>query len=500
MSSPSEQQRDHESQKPPRSGPGTRPGMSIATKALIAGAWAAALGVMGWKNDLISCGRRPNSSAPSRAANPADAGELPGDASAEVSNTDAILALPENPDIPMPYFAITGEPVHFEPPKNLQGFTGEELERFSITLGEMLEARFHTDVEPQLNQGIPPSQLIGPAVSATALLLEQSDPRVAAELASFRSTWNQQSPDAGYELVAHLNEYLLPGGHMLYIGVGDRLDLLRVSSTEFRNLYDNNDGPGGEEPRIRVPVLHVASTMKLASESDQGVGEYEHHSGVVLIYPAHIAADAQQRLANRPDYPRFKGPMPLEEMIDHSTEETINGLLVSPYFAARFPKVGREFTEGVGYEATIPVRTKEGERSLTLAFPPAALHLLAQLGMSLATTTSDMPFTHSAYLQKTPADDPVRYLIRQLLPLATIQAAPNTERANAQRALFLHAPSLEQLRALVGTPHYSSDHTNRAGEVLYRIGFDLMHRAEAGELPRGELRAVPGPNPRPLPR
>lgn len=366
--------------------------------------------------------------------------------------------IPVDSSIPVPTCEIVADSSSSKMPKNLR-MTQDEFIILSDRIASIMTANIKERLVPYLKEH--PQELqdvLRQAIQQAAGAIEMADPRAQEEMMSFNQVWSQ-NPDP-VKLVAHINEYLEPSGWYFDCRVTENAELyLEYFPVQQRKKVVIKDGSSVSH---EIPVRYLGKPV------------INHPSYASETGPVSASAD----LAS------------VNVLTGHLNErkEYIEDMLVSAatsvFLSRKFPKAATMLERGKRFYVPISVKAGDGNiASLEGFYPPIMFHMIAGTGLQLANSHRSAPDLHALYLQDPKALAREQGLMAKMLPIATLQAAPDSPAKQELIQIFQSqgAINFEKLKALMFAPPYTMEHSRKAGEVLYRAGYMAFEAIEKGQ-------------------
>ncbi len=366
--------------------------------------------------------------------------------------------IPVDPSIPVPICEITADSSPSKMPKNLR-MTQDEFIILSDRITSVMTINIKEGLVPYIREH--PQELqdvLRQTIQQAAGVIEMADPRAQEEMMSFNEVWSR-NPDP-VKLVAHINEYLEPSGWYFDFRVTENGELyLEYFPVQQRKKVVIKDSLVSHEIPVRYLGEPVINHPSYASET------------------APVSASADLASVNA--------------LTGHLNErkEYIEDMLVSAatsiFLSRKFPKAATLLDRGKRFHVPINVKAGDGNiASLEGFYPPIMFHMIAGTGLQLANSRRrSAPDLHALYLQDPKALAREQGLMAKMLPIATLQAAPDSPAKQELIQIFQSQGTInfEKLKALMFTPPYTMEHSRKAGEILYRAGYTAFEAMEKGK-------------------
>jgi hypothetical protein len=386
--------------------------------------------------------------------------------------------LPGNPDGKIPEVRKLEEPVTFPKPEGLEA-SQEEYLSACRSLVEQISSRLQmlaTDfaqrpekVKAQLASTIVMG--IGDSILNTPLLQKNWE--------SFTESWNQKDI---YALVHEINKYLHAGGAHLHYKVGENydtsVDFYPITGTSHMQISDSsttakvpvlNLGPGIFNPNedVAAEKLGLATCTDDYSTVLYSPGRVPFTTKLLKRDPLlkdHIDTDFDQKIA--------------DDLLFHETMHIFLG--------QKFPKKGKERKATIAYEMKGDVPFDADARGeIGGIHHPIVLQELCAMGAEISRASTDRPVWILNFLN---GKGLYQYILfQQLLQLAIMQVAPDSQLKRKGMRNFLSPNSLrqgefdlEELRSIVTQPNFTKEHAHKVGQILYNTGTYFFEKLEKG--------------------
>lgn len=388
--------------------------------------------------------------------------------------------------IEIPTFTHLQTSMSFQKPKNLEMDDKEFLE-FSKTMGGMIKQGYEEALVPSLRLTDRNARdgAISDFMTQVAAMLATIDPRSAKEMEEFHKTWTMDP----YALADHFNAYLKPGGWYLAFHVdtneGMSLEMFPIQDSTSMRIENGANA-------FQIPVITLRKSLSPRSSHQGEVARVDNFFKEAVVFGERSSEVANRVRNMRPPLPNFQqGSEDLAE-----TQRTIyHDFLIHEsghaWVAKQFPKTGAMTDQDKAFRVPLVLLGDEGNQGLRIdlsgVYPAAAFQELCGVGIQMARGMNKIPDNNVMFFE---SENPARQgldpyiLVHKLVPIATLQAAPDSPQKRAMMEEFMTKGNInfDKLKLLVGTPPYSIEHTKKAGELLYRFGYALFQKAERGEL------------------
>ncbi len=390
--------------------------------------------------------------------------------------------IPYDKDIKIPKFEIIDEPPKFEKPENI-GLSDEQF----VSLCQYVSGTLVQGVEgfliPEIRRDPRNAHLIMQQfLSQTAGMIESTSAEGKRAMQVFHTKWNKK-PEV---LVAEINKYLIPAGLFMYLGInpGGRVEI-DVHKIEKSNQAKVSDG----KSERTVPCYYLKEGMlgMGAKKSHGQLGAMTSDFSTFFLYNDRIEPTTKEMetflptTGNFANKPFAKGNW----TTDIRRHETAHAFVAQQFPAAATTKEMDQVFE-TPLEITF-AGASETRIGMSGDYPPAMFQELCGVGIQIASSHNNA--LHHLYVYLTDDTSHTYFLVRQIIPLALLQVAPNSpaRQVLADRLLQGGALEFEDLRRFITNGSFTNENAKEVGEILYRVGYTLLRKAERGALKRKTL-------------
>ncbi len=367
--------------------------------------------------------------------------------------------LPVNTDILIPQLEITTDSSPSKIPNNLH-VTQEEFVIISDRIASMITVNIKERLAPHLREHPETLQdAIRQTIQQAAEAIQMADPRAHEEMMNFNQAWLQDPNPV--TLMAHINEYLEPSGWYFDFRVTENAELyLNYLPIQKRGKVTVKEGTASHEVPVRYLGKPAISHPSYRSSSENFASINESLTGVNVFIDG------------------------LDETRKEFLHDTVVNQATAIFLARKFPKAATILEKGRRFHMSLAAKGGNGnDVNLTGFYPPVMFHAIAGIGSQLANSDQPTPDVHAAYLIDLSAMPPEQALMGKILPLVTLQTAPDSPAKQELIATFQSNGNInfEKLKALMFTPPYTMEHSKKAGEVLYRFAYMVFEAIEKGQ-------------------
>ena len=149
------------------------------------------------------------------------------------------------------------------------------------------------------------------------------------------------------------------------------------------------------------------------------------------------------------------------------------------FLANKFPKAGRMVDRSFVFEVPFKIDVGGGfVVDMSGVYPPVMFHELCGIGIQIAQSDSDVPYSILTYLGY--ETDGSYKLVGKILPLAILKVAPETPLKKQIMDGFYSDGTLDfpTLERLVKSPEFTPEHSKAVGNYLFTAGVQLLDMAE----------------------
>lgn len=387
-------------------------------------------------------------------------------------------------NIQIPDHEFIDQPINFPKPVGLE-IDDATFKRITTEFGETVGQGMAQILKPQLARAQNSEQInavVSQFVANTADIAERLHPAFEKDMRKFSEEWQKQgrTPE---KLIRKLNEYLNPAGYYLYYNQNEAgtlgIDLHSITKTSQIAVKDNK----GKE---NVRVIHLGKALLTPDANPQGVAtcdalfenalvfEPKIHAAIQGILESYLGI-ANGGLFNNKMDPKTFEPLAYRDLLRHEATHV--------FLARRFRKAGTMQDVRFAYQTSLPVALGKGVHiDIGGVLPPIMFQELCGVGVQIAKTQTPIPCSNILYMTDLKG---TYQLVRQLLSLATLQAAPTSPLKDKTLQKLLTEGSVNDgdSVSLTTTPPFTMVEAKQVGEILYRVGYKLLEDAENGRLP-----------------
>lgn len=390
----------------------------------------------------------------------------------------------EDFSVQVPHFEISDRPYVFPKPPNLH-MSEAEFQEICRRIGYAAGQVARNGVTPALRANPQDLEKIAMAYLAdTAGFITAAHPEIAADMQAFHAKWDRSGRHT-IPFITKLNQYLNPGGYFLdfqpFGAVGE--GKVRLNVFPIRRTFTIR--PRADRDTSEIPILELGDgviPLPFGGGREGAIASCDSEFEHVIVFSREVDASLTGLFSTRPPYERFLKAGGLDALREKFYRSSLSHEATHIMTARRFPHSGRMAEIGQEYEVPFMLRIGGIPVDLSGLYPPVTFQELCGVGAHLALTEIESPLEHGMYIRGASDLPPEYELAGRILPLLTVHTAPESPlKQNLLRGLAGGFLDLSGVIALLGSRPSGPEHTKRAGEMLYRIGYSLLERAERGE-------------------
>ncbi len=349
----------------------------------------------------------------------------------------------------------------------------EQLREISLKVLSLIRDGITNFVVPeQRNHPNEKMQILGSFLDQVAGHMKEIHPDIAVdidEITKIRET------DMAFRLARYVNAYLLDQGYFLIVGsndAGDTVNLYPVVKKKTVIILDNKG-------MDRVPAIYVGNGIQSEEKEGQNGLTPAPFADHVVVYASNIKDKAANGILEYYTVNNLISPSSKEQLAEDMEDDVVRHEATHAFIAHRFPHAEKKMLnrETASLNREIPIPGTPAVMPLQGEFPAMTLSELAAWGVQIGTSKSKVPYGH--LVNFTESHEPMYALVNRLLPLATLQFAPESPLKSQIIEGILHsAVEFNDFRKLVVQPAFPHQNIQQSGMLMYQQAYTMIEELD----------------------
>lgn len=351
------------------------------------------------------------------------------------------------------------------PPEQLQEISQKMLTliKEGITNFVIPELRMHPDQKRQVLSSFL-DQVVGH--------MKGIHPEIAADMVEITKG---READAAYRVIRYINAYLLDQNYLLDLGSNDAGYTINMYPVVKKKTVTVRDSRGEE----KVPAIYVGNGIS----DDDKEGQYGFmpppFADYIVVHTSTIKGKGVDGILEYYSRNNLTPPSSRERLAEDMENDVARHEATHAFLAHRFPHADKKMSlKGMAtLHKEIPIPGTSATMPLRGEFPAMTLSELAAWGAQIGASESQIPYGHIANFSE--SGDPIYVLLNRLLPLATLQFAPESRlKSRITQGLLRGSVEFDDFRKLVTQPGFPHRDIQRSGMYIYQQAYSMIEELD----------------------